>query len=82
MTRKVLIALLSSGEAFLIDTRPGQPYRTELWEKVEEPNPITVVRFHPHGKLVFAGTTMGHVIVFNTRTKQVGSDNFLFDLSK
>jgi COMPASS component SWD1 len=70
---KIVAALLSSGEAFLIDTRSGHQFRSEIWEKVEEPHPITAIRFHPKGSLIFASTSDGHILVFNIRTKMVSS---------
>ena len=46
-------------------------FRSEIWEKVEEPHPITALRFHPKGTLLFASTSNGHVLAFNVRTKMV-----------
>jgi WD40 repeat protein len=72
LSSKIVAALLLSGEAFIIDTRGNdRPFRTEIWESVEEPHPITTIRFHPKGSLIYAATSNGHVLVFNIRTKTV-----------
>ncbi|KZT39653.1 WD40 repeat-like protein [Sistotremastrum suecicum HHB10207 ss-3] len=68
---RIMLAIMMTGEVFLVDTRDGMSNRTEIWESVDEPTPISCARFHPSGKLIFAGTTSGHILVFNTRTKHM-----------
>ncbi|KAF8529082.1 WD40 repeat-like protein [Hysterangium stoloniferum] len=79
----IVLALLETGEAFVVDSRPGYPYRTELCEIVYESDensaeasgrtraPMTCIEFGPTGKLIFAGTSQGYVLVFSTRTKRM-----------
>lgn len=73
----IVLALMSSGEAYLTDLRNEHRSRVELCEVLddgdEEPNKLrsamTVARFDPSGKHIFIGTAAGSILVFNTRTK-------------
>ncbi|KAG6861495.1 hypothetical protein C0995_015922 [Termitomyces sp. Mi166 len=74
----IVLALLSSGEAYVEDLRRKSRSRVELREVQQEGengqssrsrSAMTVARFDPSGKFVFVGTSSGYVLVFNTRTK-------------
>ncbi|KAJ7593132.1 WD40 repeat-like protein [Mycena floridula] len=74
--RKIILALTITGEAYLVDLRKEHLSRVELaeledWadEPQRRPAPMTVVRFDPSGKLIYAGTAAGTLLVFNTRTQ-------------
>ncbi|EIN10220.1 WD40 repeat-like protein, partial [Punctularia strigosozonata HHB-11173 SS5] len=77
---KIMVVLLTSGDAYLVDLRDGHSGRTELLEVQDEVDEeadghrhhiaaMTAVRFDPSGKHIFVGTSNGSIIVFNTRTK-------------
>ncbi|PIL36651.1 hypothetical protein GSI_00340 [Ganoderma sinense ZZ0214-1] len=76
---KIILVLLSSGEVYIVDQRREYKGRYELIEVLDESDDEgqynrsrsapTAVRFDPSGKHVFVGTTLGTVLVFNTRTK-------------
>ncbi|KAF8075966.1 WD40 repeat-like protein [Lyophyllum atratum] len=75
----IILALLSSGEAFVSDLRKDQRSRVELCEVQDESDSeehssrlrsmMTVARFDPSGKHIFVGTSSGSILVFNARTK-------------
>ncbi|KZW04004.1 WD40 repeat-like protein, partial [Exidia glandulosa HHB12029] len=76
---KIVLVVLASGEAFIVDTRHDHHSRIELCETIDESDEeaqrylylrsaITTAKFNPSGKLVFAGTAAGSLLVFNTRT--------------
>lgn len=76
---QIMLVLLASGDAYVVDLRKSQRSRVELCEPQEDEDEeaqmhrprsaITVARFDPSGKHIFAGTSTGSVLVFNTRTK-------------
>ncbi|KAK7060109.1 chromatin binding protein [Paramarasmius palmivorus] len=72
---QIILALTATGEVYLQDLRPSSRNRVELTEPEEEGEEdsrraaMTVARFDPTGKHVFVGTSSGHILVFNTRTK-------------
>jgi len=81
---QIVLALLSSGEAYIVDLRKEHRGRYELCEpedddgNEEEPSSsrgpqsnvaVTVARFDPTGRYVFLGTSSGTILVFNSRTK-------------
>ncbi|TFY61031.1 hypothetical protein EVJ58_g4767 [Rhodofomes roseus] len=76
---QIVVVLLSPGDAYLVDLRKQYRSRVELCEIQEESedegqgsrarSTMTVVRFDPTGRYIFAGTSAGSNIVFNTRTK-------------
>ncbi|KAJ6627441.1 WD40-repeat-containing domain protein [Mycena sp. CBHHK59/15] len=78
---RIILALLSTGEAYVVDQRRAHRGRVELCEVQDESDDegagpsvrvrsaITVARFDSSGKHIFAGTSGGHILVFNTRTK-------------
>ncbi|EPT03135.1 hypothetical protein FOMPIDRAFT_130234 [Fomitopsis schrenkii] len=76
---QIVLVLLSPGDAYLVDQRKQYRSRIELCEIQEESEEegqgsrprslMTVVRFDPTGRYIFAGTSAGSVLVFNTRTK-------------
>ncbi|KAF9004774.1 COMPASS complex protein [Cyathus striatus] len=78
---QIILALLATGEAFIVDLRKKHKSRTELYEVLEEEEEdedgqsgrsrpaLTCARFDPTGKYVFIGTNVGSILVFNTRTK-------------
>ncbi|KAH9853954.1 COMPASS complex protein [Lenzites betulinus] len=76
---KILLVLLSSGEAYIVDLRREYRGRYELCELRYESDDeshisrsrtaFSAARFDPSGKHVFLGTTLGFVLVFNSRTK-------------
>ncbi|KAH9938717.1 WD40-repeat-containing domain protein [Fomitopsis serialis] len=76
---QIVVVLLSPGDAYLVDLRKQYRSRVELCEIQEGSedegqgsrarSAMTVVRFDPTGRYVFAGTSAGSVLVFNTRTK-------------
>ncbi|KAF8481355.1 WD40-repeat-containing domain protein [Gautieria morchelliformis] len=80
---KIVLVVLMTGEMFLDDSRAGQASRVELCEIVYESDEdeaqrtarphsaITCAAFHPTGRLIFAGTSLGYVLVFSTRTKRM-----------
>ncbi|KAI0922003.1 hypothetical protein AcV5_000551 [Taiwanofungus camphoratus] len=79
ISSKILLVLLGSGEAYLVDLRKEHRGRYELCEVQEDSDDeaqssrarsaMTVARFDPSGKHIFVGTSSGSVVVFNTRTK-------------
>ncbi|KZT20675.1 WD40 repeat-like protein [Neolentinus lepideus HHB14362 ss-1] len=78
---QILLVLLATGDAYVVDLRKSQRSRVELCEPQEDDDDeaqmhrprsaITVARFDPSGKHIFAGTSTGSVLVFNTRTKTI-----------
>ncbi|KAJ7067830.1 WD40-repeat-containing domain protein [Mycena amicta] len=79
---RIILALLTTGEAFLVDQRKTHRSRVELCEILMDESEdeaggssarvrsaITIARFDPSGKHVFMGTSNGQILVFNTRTK-------------
>ncbi|KAF5361589.1 hypothetical protein D9757_011556 [Collybiopsis confluens] len=77
---QIVLTLLNTGEVWLVDLRKEHRSRVELYEpdNEEDPNPneqssrryaITAARFDPSGRYIFAGTSGGYILVFNTRTK-------------
>ncbi|KAI0773741.1 COMPASS complex protein [Fomes fomentarius] len=76
---KIIIILLTSGEVNIEDLRRDHQSRYELLEVQDDSDEeastqrarsvFTVARFDPSGKHVFAGTSLGYILVFNTRTK-------------
>ncbi|KAL0570490.1 chromatin binding protein [Marasmius crinis-equi] len=74
---QIILILTSTGEVYLQDLRPNYRERFELCEPQEEGEDedsfrraaMTVARFSPTGKHIFIGTSSGHVLVFNTRTR-------------
>ncbi|KAK2462310.1 hypothetical protein APHAL10511_005616 [Amanita phalloides] len=77
----IILALLSTGEAYVTDLRKEHRSRVELCEVLAREDmydeaqssrsrsAMTVARFDPSGKYVFVGTSAGTILVFNTRTK-------------
>ncbi|KAF9468770.1 WD40 repeat-like protein [Collybia nuda] len=74
----IVLALMSTGEAYLADLRKEHRSRVELCEILDDSeddghnknrSAMTVARFDPSGKHIFIGTSSGSVLVFNTRTK-------------
>ncbi|KAN0097836.1 WD40-repeat-containing domain protein [Tylopilus felleus] len=69
----IILALLSTGEAYIVDLRSSHRGRFELCDEDEgdeRARPImTTARFDPTGRHVFVGTSAGTVYVFNVRTK-------------
>ncbi|KAJ3765427.1 WD40 repeat-like protein [Lentinula raphanica] len=76
---QIILALLTTGEVYLIDLRKNHRSRTELYEPEGDEDGIegqstrrytmTVARFDTSGKYVFIGTSGGYILVFNSRTK-------------
>ncbi|KAJ7367904.1 WD40-repeat-containing domain protein [Mycena albidolilacea] len=78
---RIILALMTTGEAYLVDQRKAHRARVELCEVQEESDDegaatstrvrsaITVARFDPSGKHIFLGTNGGYILVFNTHTK-------------
>ncbi|KAI0352730.1 WD40 repeat-like protein [Trametes cingulata] len=76
---QIVLVLLSSGEAYIVDLRREYRGRYELCEVQDDSDDesqlgrsrtaFSAARFDPSGKHVFLGTTLGYVLVFNTRTK-------------
>ncbi|KAJ8086078.1 chromatin binding protein [Marasmius tenuissimus] len=74
---QIILILTSTGEVYLQDLRPSYRERFELCEPQEEGEDeesgrraaMTVARFDPSGKQIFVGTSSGHILVFNTRTR-------------
>ncbi|KAH7097589.1 COMPASS complex protein [Auriculariales sp. MPI-PUGE-AT-0066] len=71
---QIVLAVLASGEAFLVDRRPSTKSRIELCEPAideSQRSAIVAASFDPSGKHVFAGTAGGSILVFNTRMTQM-----------
>ncbi|KIY66328.1 COMPASS complex protein [Cylindrobasidium torrendii FP15055 ss-10] len=68
---KIILVVLREGEAYLVDRRQKPQERTELEENNDERIEITCAKFDATGRYVFAGTHLGSVLVFNTRTKKM-----------
>ncbi|KAF7354969.1 COMPASS complex protein [Mycena sanguinolenta] len=78
---RIILALMTTGEAYLVDQRKAHRGRVELCEVQEESDDegagastrvrsaITVARFDPSGKHIFLGTNSGYILVFNTHSK-------------
>ncbi|KAF9242913.1 WD40-repeat-containing domain protein [Melanogaster broomeanus] len=69
----IVLALLGTGEAYIVDLRSSHRGRFELCEEDEDderPRPMmTTARFDPTGRHIFLGTSAGTICVFNARTK-------------
>ncbi|KAI0047292.1 WD40 repeat-like protein [Auriscalpium vulgare] len=76
---QIILVLLSPGDAYLVDLRKKHRGRVEL-EEVQyasdeegqmntHRSAMSVARFDPSGKNVFVGTSLGSILVFNSRTK-------------
>ncbi|KIL67355.1 hypothetical protein M378DRAFT_9570 [Amanita muscaria Koide BX008] len=72
----IILALLSTGEVYITDLRKEHRSRVELCEvqggvehEDRSRSAMTVARFDSSGKYVFIGTSVGTILVFNTRTK-------------
>ncbi|KZT12652.1 WD40 repeat-like protein [Laetiporus sulphureus 93-53] len=75
----IILVLLSTGEAYVVDRRKQYKGRYELCEVQDDSDDegqsirprfaFTVARFDPSGKHIFLGTTSSSILVFNTRTK-------------
>jgi hypothetical protein len=97
---QIILALLQSGDAYLVDLRKKYRGRVELEEVQDDSDEesgasaryallllpfflckysaydrsaMTVAQFDPTGRHIFVGTSTGSILVFNTRTKTVGS---------
>ncbi|KAJ3477680.1 hypothetical protein NLI96_g10297 [Meripilus lineatus] len=78
---KIVLVLLAAGEAYLVDLRKDHRSRIELCETQDDETEevpttrlrgaMTVARFDPSGKHIFLGTSLGYMLVFNSRTKTV-----------
>ncbi|KAF8332697.1 WD40-repeat-containing domain protein [Cantharellus anzutake] len=80
---KILLAVLSTGQCYTVDTRNGSTERVELQyspneaeDEAEQPTSrkkfsITTARFSPDGMLVFVGTSRGDLLVYDLRSKQL-----------
>lgn len=71
---RIVLALLSTGEAYIVDLRSSHRGRFELGgedDGDEKRTVMTTVRFDPTGRHVFVGTSAGTIEVYNTRTKSV-----------
>ncbi|OSX60574.1 hypothetical protein POSPLADRAFT_1047985 [Postia placenta MAD-698-R-SB12] len=76
---KIILVLLGTGEAYLVDRRKEYRGRFELCEVQGDSDDesqmnrtssgVTVARFDPTGRYIFLGMSSGYVLVFNTRTK-------------
>jgi len=72
---QIVLVLLVTGDAYLVDLRREFQGRVELVEEVDEEEELsnraalTVARFDPSGRYIFVGTSQGTILVFNTRTK-------------
>ncbi|KAG1902847.1 WD40-repeat-containing domain protein [Suillus fuscotomentosus] len=73
---RIVLALLSTGEAYVVDSRKEHRARVELCEALSEDDDderarsiMTTARFDPSGRHVFVGTSTGNVLVFNSRMK-------------
>ncbi|KAK0453170.1 WD40 repeat-like protein [Armillaria borealis] len=72
---KIIVALMDTGDVYLVDLRKEHRSRVELVEVQEEGeedsrhSDMTVARFDPSGRYIFVGTSAGTILVFNTRTK-------------
>lgn len=70
----IILALLSTGEAYVVDLRSSHRGRFELGggEEDDEKRPgMTTARFDPTGRQIFVGTTTGTIEVYNVRTKSL-----------
>ncbi|TDL29608.1 WD40 repeat-like protein [Rickenella mellea] len=76
---QIILVLLSTGEAHLVDLRKHHRGRYELTEVVDESDEdssrqrsaMTVAKFDPSGRYIFVGNSQGYVLVFHTRTRQM-----------
>ncbi|KLO10157.1 WD40 repeat-like protein [Schizopora paradoxa] len=72
---QIVLVLLATGDAYLVDLRKEFQGRVELVEEVEEEEEfsnraaLTVAKFDPSGRYIFVGTSQGTILVFNTRSK-------------
>nr|GAT47739.1 predicted protein [Mycena chlorophos] len=67
---RIILALLATGEAFVVDRRKAHFSRIELIDESESVRSgFTIARFEPSGKHIFLGTGSSQISVFNTRTK-------------
>ncbi|KAL0949062.1 hypothetical protein HGRIS_009160 [Hohenbuehelia grisea] len=71
----IVLVLLNTGDAYVVDLRKEHRSRVELVDEMEDGHTdksrsaMTVARFDTSGKHIFIGTSMGCVLVFNSRTK-------------
>ncbi|KII96041.1 hypothetical protein PLICRDRAFT_35009 [Plicaturopsis crispa FD-325 SS-3] len=77
---RILLVLLGTGEAYIVDLRKETRGRVELVEMLDEDDEdenastrsaMVVAAFEPSGRHVFIGTDAGSVLVFNARAKQM-----------
>lgn len=71
---RIILALLSTGEPYIVDLRSSHRGRFELGEEDdgdEKRTIMTTARFDPTGRHVFVGTSAGTIEVYNTRTKSL-----------
>ncbi|KAF8911345.1 WD40 repeat-like protein [Mucidula mucida] len=69
---KIILALLDTGEVYLVDRRKEYRSRVELVEEVvDSRSEMTVARFDPTGRYIFVGTSSGTLLVFNTKTRKM-----------
>jgi COMPASS component SWD1 len=75
---QIILTLLQSGDAYLVDLRKKHRGRVELEEVQDDSDDesgasprsaMTVAQFDPTGRHIFVGTSTGSILVFNTRTK-------------
>ncbi|EGO01504.1 hypothetical protein SERLA73DRAFT_70684 [Serpula lacrymans var. lacrymans S7.3] len=76
---RILLVLLATGEAYIVDQRKKYRGRVELLEVFDDSDDeaqmgrarsaMTVAQFEPSGKHAFIGTSSGSILVFNARTK-------------
>ncbi|KIY45965.1 COMPASS complex protein [Fistulina hepatica ATCC 64428] len=72
----IILALTRMGEVYLVDLRHGRRSRDELCDDDESRNcgkqiSLSAARFDLSGKHIFVGTSVGSILVFNTRTKML-----------
>ncbi|KAH8830539.1 WD40 repeat-like protein [Flagelloscypha sp. PMI_526] len=74
---QIVLALMGSGEVYMVDMRKSKNTRVELVEPPDEGGEddstrgMTAAKFDPTGKLIFVGTTGSTILVFNSRTQRM-----------
>ncbi|PVG02155.1 WD40 repeat-like protein [Serendipita vermifera] len=76
LNSNIILAILATGEAFVVDRRPGEPSRVDLRLPVVEEGVshrvnVQSATFSSNGSLIFLGTSDGAIVIFNCRKKSL-----------
>lgn len=74
LNSNIVLAILATGEAFVVDRRPGQVSKSDLRLPIAEEGVshrvnVQSAAFSSNGSLIFLGSSDGAIVIFNCRTK-------------